>query len=121
MVAIRKPKQLFIGLILILLLSNSHATTFYRHLPFNLTVSSDDHVVVDYDFSESNGITCMADKPVEITFIYKGNKKIARLPVHLISDHVPNRAGEELADVSGQLGLSPANSQDGEQTELTCH
>jgi hypothetical protein len=117
----RKPKQMFIGLVSILFLSNGYAATFYRHLPFNLTISSQDNVVVDYDFSENNGITCTTPKPVEITFQYKGNRKTARLPVHLISDHVPNRAGEELADVSGQFDLTPViNQREDEQYELSC-
>jgi hypothetical protein len=86
---------------------NAHAAIFYRHLPFDMSIRKNDVIVVNYDFSDSKGISCSSDKnAVWIDFIYKGFQKSVRLPVNLINDHVPDKEHEELADVNRRFTLS---------------
>lgn len=119
MVAINQ--RVLVALVTILFLTNSYAITYYRHLPFHLTLTPEDNVVVDYDFSGSRGISCSATQPVTIQFGYKGNHKIAALPIKLISDHVPDKREEELADVSGQFNLTTVKDQTpSRKIELAC-
>jgi hypothetical protein len=89
------------------LTSLSMAANIYRHVPFTVTMTSQDKVIVDYDFSQQTGIACSADsQPLQIHFVYKGRAKIADLPVILESAHVPNQDHEELADINGQFTIS---------------
>jgi hypothetical protein len=93
-----------------LLLTSAHATLFYRHVPFNLSISYDDKIVVDYNFSEKKGIRCTSNSSsIQLKDIaYKGHQnKVAALPVTLQSDHIPDpdKKDEMLADVMGKFSL----------------
>lgn len=84
------------------------AAEIYRHVPFNISINVDDTLVVNYDFSEKNGVRCTASDKVSASFTYKGREKETNLPVILESSHVPDprdKDHKELADVDGQFTL----------------
>lgn len=95
----------------LLLSTSSQAAVYYRHLPFSLSLSDDDTIIVDYDFKDSPGISCTSSKPSSrISFYYKGYFKSQYLPLSLVNDHVPEKKREALADRSGQFSISPDKS-----------
>ena len=111
-------KYLFLLTLMIsTLFTHASAAKIYRRIPFDVYMNQTDNVVVNYDFTEKRGIHCTASySKLSIDFIYKGHQKSAFLPVTLQSDHVPEMAEEELADVNGQFVISttkipPANQQ----------
>ncbi|MBX3709183.1 MAG: hypothetical protein KIT56_10360 [Gammaproteobacteria bacterium] len=85
------------------LTTNTYATTYYRHIPFTLSMNNQDILIVNYDFTEKPGIRCASNQAnTRIEFNYKGHEKSSLLPAILIS-HLPEKKYEELTDSSGQL------------------
>lgn len=90
----------------LLIFQTSNATQYYRHVPFTLSLTKEDKVTVNYDYSTHSGIHCTSDyTKFFVNFTYKGHAKTAQLPVTLESDHVPVKSNEELANVSGQFTI----------------
>lgn len=112
----------FAILCILLLLAQAKAATFYRHVPFKTYIEANDLIVVDYDFSEKKGIYCSSHRSKFSTnFVYKGHRKTAFLPIHLESDHVPDKPGEELADINGQFTIAMENKKiSSKQYEISC-
>lgn len=89
----------------------AHATTYYRHIPFNLPMNADDTLVVNYDFKQQAGVHCNANqKNIYIHFYYKGSEKINILPITLLNDHLPDKKSERLADTFGQFTIRSQSS-----------
>ena len=102
----RYKYYLFVIFIFSFLTAQVYAALLYRHVPFTVVLNQGDKLVVDYDFSKEKGIHCMANQEgVLISFTYKGYQKTSALPVILQSDHIPDKADEELADVQGQFTI----------------
>lgn len=91
-----------------LCISIAYADTLYhyRRVPFNLTVSVSDVLIINYDMSNHAGVSCTSDvEPVMIDFNHHGHDKVAQLPVVLQNNHVPMESYEELADTIGQFKI----------------
>src|SRR3990167_6962188 len=83
----------------------AHAATIYHQVPFNLSMSNEDTLIINYDYTAKTGVRCYgSDHTFWIDFTYKGYQKSARLPVTLQS-RVPNKQQEELADTTGQFNI----------------
>lgn len=107
----------------ILAFTQTHATKFYKHIPFTTFIGTSDIVVVNYDIEEKNGIVCISTHhKLWIDFVYKGRQKSAYLPVILENTHVPEKKQEELADSNGQFNLliSKSNMDNNGQYEVSC-
>ena len=90
---------------------NAHATTFYRHVPFNLSMNADDTLVVNYDFQQQSGVHCTSSqKNIYMNFFYKGSEKFNSLPITLVNDHLPDKKSERLADTLGQFTIRTQSS-----------
>jgi hypothetical protein len=59
-------KRMLIAATSILLLSTSYAATYYRHLPFQVELSANDNVVVDYEFSAKRGVLCTSNQHIPV-------------------------------------------------------
>lgn len=107
-------KYLFIIILAFSAFINTHAATFYRHIPFDLSMNTDDTLVVNYDFKQQSGVHCTGNqKHICINFFYKGNEKNNVLPITLLNDHIPDKKSERLADTLGQFTIrvqTPANN-----------
>lgn len=80
-----------------------------KPVPFTYKAANNEILVVDYDFSGKSGIKCNAERhQFKIEFLYKGRKKSAALPVTLVN-HVPDKKGQELMDMTGQFKILAAN------------
>ncbi|HEX4044119.1 MAG TPA: hypothetical protein VHZ76_00455 [Gammaproteobacteria bacterium] len=84
------------------------AAKTYRTVPFQTELSTKDTLIVDYDFTEKNGVACSgsASSPFLVHFTYKGREKIAGLPLILQSARIPTKNTEHLADVSGDFTIA---------------
>ena len=117
-----KSIPLYLFFIIMSLSGIAQADKIYRHIPFTLALTASDSLIVDYDFTEKNGIRCTSpDTHFSIDFTYKGHKKSAHLPVILQSAHIPQIVHEQLADVSGQFTLVLKNSLDEKQQVVNCN
>lgn len=109
-----------------ILFSNAYAAEIYKRIPFTTAMNADDTLVVNYDFSNKNGLLCTADhNKVLIHFVFRGHEKSAHLPVILESAHVPDnqpdKIPEELADSKGQFTASIDGNKQYQQYEITCN
>lgn len=83
------------------------ATTYYRHIPFTVTLKPGDNLVVNYNFSGKFGIKCSASQNnTWVNFLFKGSEKQSPLPVTLQNAHIPQHKQEKLADIEGQFSIS---------------
>lgn len=114
--------SLFTFILLASLGTAAYANVFYRHVPFNLPMTANDTVMVDYDFAGHFGIRCSTNtNTAHINFVYKGHQKSATLPVTLQNAQVPNHSAEELADISGQFKISMLNEvASSQEFNLSC-
>lgn len=81
----------------------------HKRIPFHHELKENEWLLVEYDFTGKQGIRCTGKShQIDIEFFYKGRKKFARLPVSL-SNTLPDRPQEELADLQGQLTLAIAH------------
>lgn len=95
------------------------AAPLYRHVPFSVTLNQNDSIVVDYNYTAKMGVYCTDNHhDTAVLFTYKGFKKTAILPAVLQNAHIPPRAGEELADISGQFTMQNDQTL---ATTVTCH
>lgn len=112
-----------IAFVSLCLITNSFAAKIYHRVPFTADISSHDILVVDYDFSQKNGVQCSANSgSFKVDFTYKGRDKTASLPVLLQSSHVPKHDNEELADNSGQFSITLGKKSSKNQIfSVSCH
>lgn len=107
----------------IFFLSNVYAEKIYKHVPFHVLINQADILIVNYDFSEKDGIRCSSNNnKILANFSYKGHRKSAHLPLILQSSHVPQTKNEELADIKGQFSLLVNKKQNKiKDDEVTCN
>lgn len=99
------------------------AQTYYRHIPFTLTLSQGDSVQVDYNYSGKIGIRCVSTKSgIKLHYAYNGHEKVTLLPAILQSDHIPETTMEQLADVDGEFALKyhDGNMASKKLNKITC-
>lgn len=97
-------KALFITIAVI---PTSYAALYYRHVPFTLALSHTDTVIVDYDLSDASGLRCTSNqKAFALGYNHKGYFKSAHLPVSLVSNRIPEKKQEKLADQAGQFTIN---------------
>lgn len=98
------------------------AITIYRQVPFSLHINENNSIIVNYDFTGKTGIYCTSnDHESLMDFVYKGHRKSAHLPIKLQSDHVPDEAGEALADVNGQFSILISQHKTWGDREVKCY
>lgn len=115
-------RRLTLGFFSVLFLSSgAFAHQYYRHVPFNLSMVSDDSVTVNYDLIHTPNIFCSTNAPSSIiTVSYKGNTQALTLPITLESDHVPDHKHEAVIDNSGQFAIVLQNVAKNKVYQLQC-
>lgn len=99
-------RKLFLLLLLFWMSFSSLAATFYRHVPFKMTIHEQDQIHVEYDFAAKLGVQCSANKNGPwLDYRYKGRAKSGPLPVILQNTHIPPSGQEELADIQGVFAI----------------
>lgn len=119
-------KSALLTAFVLLAFQSAYAAQFYKHIPHNsaltATLSAGDRLIVDYDISEKNSISCTSTQHLFVMdFTYKGHQKSAALPVVLESSHVPEKDHEALADVSGQFSVyMDKNADSKSEYDVSC-